>query len=103
MRRAPVFTRLEIWLAEALWNANQSTEVSNIGTGEPRSFHPCVFKPPEQGLIRAVVVAFAHDAIELWPLKVRRGKFEHAYYPVAAISADSAPEFVALSVFAMLG
>ncbi|MBD8526487.1 hypothetical protein [Pseudomarimonas arenosa] len=58
-------------------------------TNERRSFHGSTLTPPCPGWRSAVAVAFAGDAVDVWPLKPTGATaFVHDCYPVAALAPD---------------
>ena len=78
-----------------------SEDISPVA--ERRYFLGSVITPPEDEAVSCVVVSVADDLIEIWPAKPKgASQFEHSYYPVAAIPADSSLETVWLSALEML-
>lgn len=68
---------------------------AGVGSAEPatpderRSFHGGTVSPPGPDWSKAVVVAFAADAIDVWPLKPSSTvAFTHYCYPVAVLAHD---------------
>jgi hypothetical protein len=71
--------------------------------GERRSFHGGTITPPGPGWSSGVAVAFADDAIDVWPLKPSGTvAFSHDCYPVAALAPDASAGEIISAVRIML-